>query len=237
MCQDIQKVTFFCGHQVSFWWGKSRFCLFYGHGPSRFHTTYVSFVQSSDYCPRCKIGQLIKEEGKSMKSFEFRKEVESLYDVTVDSRQEQEARKWDSLAQKARSELTAAKIADLQLQIMERIIFYLSKGNITPGAKIALFRTITNLPDVFNRQELDTFFASRYFGDKERKLEESERKKLFTIAYRARLDRTFKAGLSLHEPVPMPARETIPGGAGSGSSKAVTQEKIEDGLAQMSLSP
>ncbi|KAH8161620.1 hypothetical protein CIB48_g6624 [Xylaria polymorpha] len=175
MCQDIQQVTFFCGHQTKFWWGKSRFCLFTGDRATRFHTTYLQFDRNEENCARCQVTQ--RTGGK----------------------------KWESLSQKARSELTAEKIAELELQIKETVAYYLYKDNCTPNSRVILLRTLTSLPDIFNVQELVRFFASRYFGEdnKERKLLDWERKKLFSVAHHARLDRTFKAGLNL-EPLPLP---------------------------------
>ncbi|KAI1750287.1 hypothetical protein F4782DRAFT_509877 [Xylaria castorea] len=209
MCQDIQQVTFFCGHQTKFWWGKSRFCLFTGEGASRFHTTYLSFARNDENCPRCLIVERIKQQGKLLKRSEFRQTVEDKYGKTQDSEEEQQARKWESSSQKARSELTAGEIADLELQIKENIAYYLDKNHCTPNSKTILLRTLTRLPEIFNIQELVRFFASRYFSEnnKERKLQDWERKKLFNIAHHARLDRTLKAGLSLKEPLPLPARK------------------------------
>lgn len=79
---------------------------------------------------------------------------------------------------------------------------------MSPGGKVTLLRTITLLPDVFDHKDLVTFFASRYFGGKNRvsKFEDWERRKLFGIVKHARLERTFRAGLNLTEPVPLPVR-------------------------------
>ncbi|KAJ8123204.1 hypothetical protein ONZ43_g786 [Nemania bipapillata] len=242
MCQDIQGVTFFCGHQISFWWGKSRFCLFTGEGKDRFHTTYTSFERSNEKCPRCKIADRMKEQmkaqGKVIKGAEFRQLLDKRYSKTADSREEQSAKYWESLAAKDRSELTADRIADLQLQIMEQIVFYLRKPNITPGAKTILLRTITMLPDVFDRQKLVTFFASRYFREDDvlRQFQDWERRKLFSIVRHARLDRTFKAGLNLETPIPLPIRRGRTEGANNGSAQQLKLEKIEEGVAKMSLS-
>ncbi|KAI3333703.1 hypothetical protein F4824DRAFT_470525 [Ustulina deusta] len=208
MCQDIQKVTFFCGHQMNFWWGKSRFCLFTGAGAARFHTTYVSFERNEEKCPRCKIGKQIRQQGKAVKRAEFRQAVEEEYAKTPDAYQEETARKWESRAATACSDLTAARIAELQLQIKESVVFFLEMRRVRTGGKIALLRAIVGLPEVFDRQALVTFFASRYFavGDEDRKLQDWERTKLFGIARHAGVARTFKAGLNLKEPVPLPSR-------------------------------
>ncbi|KAI0449136.1 hypothetical protein F5B21DRAFT_495260 [Xylaria acuta] len=234
MCQDIQQVTFFCGHQIKFWWGKSRFCLFTGEGASRFHTTYLDFARNDENCPRCQVVEHIKQQGKVLKRFEFRQMVEDGYAKTQDSREEEQAKKWESLSQKACSELTAERIADLEIQIKERVAFYLYKDNCTPNSKVALLRTLTTLPGVFNIQELVRFFASRYFSedDTEKKLQDWERKKLFSIARRARLDRTFKAGLSMKEPLP-----TAQGNANPTPARQSVQVKVEEGLVKMALSP
>ncbi|KAI8951748.1 hypothetical protein F4801DRAFT_578064 [Xylaria longipes] len=236
MCQDIQQVTFFCGHQNKFWWGKSRFCLFKGEGASRFHTTYLAFARNNENCPRCQIVEYIKQQGKLLKRSEFKQMVEDRYEKTADFRQEQQAKKWESLSRKAHSELTGERIDDLELQIKESVAYYLYKDNCTPGSKVVLLRTLTTLPESFDVQELVRFFASRYFSEdnKERKLREWERTKLFSIARHARLDRTFKDGLNLKEPLPLPTRQGITDPALAMKS---AQEKIEEGLANMAISP
>ncbi|KAI0185610.1 hypothetical protein EV127DRAFT_412048 [Xylaria flabelliformis] len=205
MCQDIQQVTFFCGHQMKFWWGKSRFCLFAGEGADRFHTTYCSFERSNENCPRCQIVGRVKQQGALLKRSEFRKTVEDRYAKTKDCKEEQQAKKWESLSQKALSELTKERIHDLELQIQKSVVFYLSKDNFAPNSKIALLRTLIRLPDLFNIQELVRFFASRYFSEKnsDRTLQDWERKKLLSIAHHARLDRTFKDGLNREQPLPL----------------------------------
>ncbi|KAI0465888.1 hypothetical protein F4859DRAFT_519689 [Xylaria cf. heliscus] len=235
MCQDIQQVTFFCGHQIKFWYGKSRFCLFTGKATSRFHTTYLFFDRNEEKCAWCQIVQHFKEEGESLKPSEFRQIVKDRYAETQDSLQEQEAKKWESLSEKAHSELTAERVADLENQIKVRIAFHLSKVNCTPGSKVILLRTLTRLPEIFNRQELVRFFASRYFseGDKRGRLQGWERKQLFSIAHQARLERTFKAGLNLQEPLPLPTR---PSGGNPALAIQEQQEKIEEGLAKMAVS-
>ncbi|KAI0875411.1 hypothetical protein GGS24DRAFT_499889 [Hypoxylon argillaceum] len=208
MCQDIQKVTFHCGHQVSFWWGNSRFCLFTGEAKDRFHTTYVFFERNGEKCPRCEVIEKIKQQGKVMKGAVLRQIIEKHYADTQDSREELSAKYWEGLAEKARSTLTAEQVVDLNSQVMERIVFYLGKDNVTPGSKTVLLRTITMLPDIFHHQKLVQFFASRYFGDNNRpkQFEEWERKKVFSIVRHVRLDRTFKAGLTLGQPIPLPVR-------------------------------
>lgn len=92
MCQDIQQVTFFCGHQTKFWWGKSRFCLFTGDRATRFHTTYLQFDRNEENCARCQVTQRIKQQGKQLKRPEFRQMIEDGYAKTPDSQQEQEAK-------------------------------------------------------------------------------------------------------------------------------------------------
>ncbi|KAI1423516.1 hypothetical protein F5Y12DRAFT_716317 [Xylaria sp. FL1777] len=252
MCQDIQKVTFLCGHQVSFWWGKSRFCLFTGAGAERFHTTYVSFGRDDEKCPRCKIIEQIKQRGRVMKRHEFRQAVEEEYAKTADSSQEERAKEFESLAQKARNELTAAKISELQLQIEGRIAFYLGKDNVTPGGKTVLLRTIIGLPEVFDRQQLVEFFASRYFKAGEVKtLEDWEKRKLLSIARHARLDTTLRRGLKLANHVPLLTHEkktqiaslaTMPqpvqhkvASSAVTTSQSTQQKEIEEGLTKLSL--
>ncbi|KAI1743108.1 hypothetical protein F4680DRAFT_445577 [Xylaria scruposa] len=204
MCQDIQQVTFFCGHQMKFWWGKSRFCLFTGEGTDRFHTTYLFFERSDDSCPRCKIVERVKQQDKLLKRSEFRKTVEDIYAKTKDMKEEQQAKKWESLSQKALSELTTERIVDLELQIKESVVYYMSQEKFAPKSKIVLLRTLTRLPGTFNIQELVRFFASWYFNNnKDRNLQDWERKQLFTIAHHVRLDRTFKDGLNMKEPLPL----------------------------------
>ncbi|KAI1145812.1 hypothetical protein F4825DRAFT_473463 [Nemania diffusa] len=209
MCQDIQKVTFHCGHQVSFWWGKSRFCLFTGEEKGRFHTTYIFFERSGERCPRCKVVEKIRQQGKVMKGDVFRQIIEQQYAKTQDSREEVAAKYWENSAQKARSDLTAKQVTDLHLQIMERIVFYLSKDQVSAGSKTVLLRTITMLPEMFDRQKLVRFFASRYFGGdgQQKEFEEWERKKVFSIVRHVGLDRTFKAGLNSEQPIPLPVRQ------------------------------
>ncbi|KAI0545178.1 hypothetical protein F4679DRAFT_588800 [Xylaria curta] len=230
MCQDIQQVTFFCGHQMKFWWGKSRFCLFTGEGIGRFHTTYLFFQRSNDNCPRCQIVERVKQQGRLLKRSEFRQTVEDVYAKTKDSKEEQQAKKWESLSQEALSELTAERIVDLELQIKESVVYFMSKDNFASKSKIILLRTLTRLPETFNIQELVRFFASRYFNknNKERNLEDWERKQLFSIAHHVRLDRTFKDGLNMKEPLPLPTRA---------NNMQSGQKKVEEGIAKMVLSP
>ncbi|KAI0505881.1 hypothetical protein F5B22DRAFT_639613 [Xylaria bambusicola] len=64
MCVQRSKI-FSYGHQNKCWWLKSRFCLFAGEEAERFHTTYLLFSRNGNKCPRCKIGQQIKREGKA----------------------------------------------------------------------------------------------------------------------------------------------------------------------------
>ncbi|KAI0532080.1 hypothetical protein GGR58DRAFT_507788 [Xylaria digitata] len=240
MCQDIQKVTFHCGHQVSFWWGKSRFCLFTGEREDRFHTTYLFFAQDENKCPRCIVKDKIRNQGKVMKPREFHQAIEKRYTRTPDASQERHAKFWQSIADKASTGLTAAQITELQIQIKERIVFYLERnGNMSPGAKVALLRTILRLPSMFNQQMLVQFFASRYFkaDDSERILESWERRKLFDMAHHAGLDRTFKAGLNMTEPIPLPVRKEKAVDASPDSPAQSSQDQVEEDLANMSLSP
>ncbi|KAI1188035.1 hypothetical protein F5B17DRAFT_430009 [Nemania serpens] len=182
MCQDIQKVTFYCGHQSSF-------CL----------TRNAHAARSAN---------ISRDRAAKQQRVCLKQAVENIYAKTQDAREEQQARHWETLAQKALSELTAKKVAELRDQIKERIASYLGKENMSPGGKVTLLRTITLLPDVFDHKDLVTFFASRYFGGKNRvsKFEDWERRKLFGIVKHARLERTFRAGLNLTEPVPLPVR-------------------------------
>ncbi|KAF2963606.1 hypothetical protein GQX73_g9975 [Xylaria multiplex] len=239
MCQDIQKVTFHCGHQVSFWWGKSRFCLFTGEGGDRFHTTYLFFAQNENKCPRCNIKDKIKKEGKKMKSQEFNQETEKRYARTPDASQERQAKFWQSLADKASIGLAATQISELQIQIKERVVYYLERnGSMSPSAKVVLLRTLLRLPDMFNQQVLVRFFASHYFeaDDSERILEVWERKKLFHMAHHAGLDRTLRAGLNMKEPIPLPVRKEKAVNASPDSPEQSSQNQAEEGLANMSLS-
>ncbi|KAI1119759.1 hypothetical protein F5Y10DRAFT_283802 [Nemania abortiva] len=250
MCQDIQKVTYTCFHQVSYFYGKSRFCLFTGEGEGRFHTTHVFYTQEKEIkdedgnvvdenkCPRCKIVEKIKATGGVKKGVKLRQAIETEYAKTRDSREEAGAKHYQAEARKAESQLTLEKIAELKLQIKERIVFYLSKENVSVGAKIVLLRTILSLPDVFNRPEMVKFFASRYFpeGDKERKFTNSERKQIFGMVHRARLDRTFKEGLNMGKPMPLPTCRNAEK-VGEASVPKSDQDEIEEGVANMSLSP
>ncbi|KAI3324111.1 hypothetical protein HD806DRAFT_534428 [Xylariaceae sp. AK1471] len=214
MCQDIQKVTYFCGHQASFLWGKSRFCLFTGAPAERFHTTYVYFLHNEGMCPRCHIGDRVKAQGQKMKRFEFVKAVNDKYVNSPDWYAEEDAKKFESLTQKTRAELTAAKIEDLNQQVKEQIVFHLGKKKtddqgvtvtgLAFGAKVVMLRQITTLPeDVFDRKALVKFFASQC--DVARTFSVSERKKLERVAHKARLDITFKTGLA-SAPIPLPVR-------------------------------
>ncbi|TGJ82146.1 hypothetical protein E0Z10_g6595 [Xylaria hypoxylon] len=239
MCQDIQKVTFFCGHRVSFWWGKSRFCLFTGEGVDRFHTTYTSFKNDENKCPRCTVGDEIKKQGKVMKRDAFLEAVANKYGKTQDAREEKQAKKWETLDEESKANLTEAKKDDLRLQVKEQIAFYLGKDNMKPSGKIAMLRTILGLPDYHNHQELVRFFASRYFKatDKNRALEDEERKKLFSITRRARLDRTLKAGLNLSQPIPLPIREKKAEKGEPASHAQAVQTQVEEGIAKVSITP
>ena len=140
---------------------------------------------------------MIRGNGKAMKREDFRQEVEAQYARTVDFAQEANAKKFESEAADYRRDLTEDRIAELQLQIKERIQFYLEADTMKPGGKIVLLRTILSLSEIFARKELVTLFGSRYFpkGVKKRKLERSEKNKLFSIARKAGFERALQASL------------------------------------------
>ncbi|KAJ3571030.1 hypothetical protein NPX13_g5519 [Xylaria arbuscula] len=197
MCQDIQQVSFTCGHQTKFWWLKSRFCLFTSNEKAGFHVTYMSFARNSEKCMKCKIGKNIYEQGRVMKRADFRQAVEEQYKTTPDFSQEQSAKNFEAEARQAQSGLTNEKIAELQNQIKARIVEILNTETIKAGGKIVLLRTILGLPEIFDRKELVTLFGENYFrkADKERQLERSEKTKLFSMARSAGFERTLQASL------------------------------------------
>jgi hypothetical protein len=149
-----------------------------------------------------------------MKRFEFVKAVNDKYVKTSDWRDEEDAKRAEAAAQKARAELTAAKIADLNHQVEDRIVFFLEKKTVDKkgvkvkisfGAKVVMLRQITMLPeDVFDRKALVTLFAT--LCNRDLTLTVAERRKLESVAYRARLEGTLKAGLST-EPAPIPVEK------------------------------
>lgn len=231
MCQENQTVTFHCGHQIKFWWGPARFCLFIKVGEECFHTTYDMFQHIDDPCPRCKIGDLIKQKGKVMKRADFAQTVQTQYSKTKDWREEVEAKRWQLKAQTALKNLTSDKVAELEIQIRHKIVFHLSK-NLSPSSKAQLLGTITRLPDVFGRRALVEFFGSRYFDveDKARTLRDWEHRKLFGVARRAGLEKTLKTALSMTEPVPLPAYEKDPD-----VKKEDGVEDVQQGMKGMAL--
>lgn len=163
--------------------------------------------------------------------------VENIYSKTPDAYEEKQAKRWEMLAQKALAELTGEKIANLNVQVQEQIAFYLDKGNMTPGGKVALLHTIIQLPSMFNQKTLITFFASRYFGsNKEKNFLHWERKRVFGIVEHARLTRTFKGGLNMTEPVPLPINRQNGRVADGKLGPQKAQEGVEAGMAKMSLS-
>ncbi|KAI1307062.1 hypothetical protein F5Y03DRAFT_405668 [Xylaria venustula] len=209
MCQYIQDVTFHCGHQRKLWGGDSYFCLFAGEGSDQFHTAYISSIRNKDQCTRCKVRQEIKQRDKTLKRGEFDRAVESRYLETASAYHEAQAKKWESAAWTAQRKLTPPRIAELQVQIKERIVFFLEKPGLKINMKIELLQTILELPNVFDRRDLVTFYASYYLkvGDTVKKLEKSERNRLFATARCAGFERPLKKGLKLTEPVPLPVRK------------------------------
>ncbi|KAI1820680.1 hypothetical protein F4861DRAFT_49019 [Xylaria intraflava] len=203
MCQDLQKATFTCGHQGLYWWGRSRFCLFAGQGKGRYHTVYVKYERIEEQCPRCNLADNLKAKG--LKGGALKQAVADKYANSKDAKEEATATRFMTQAIEQRR---TADVEDLTQQIKERLAFYLSRENITRGVKVALLQTITRLDDMFPRQEIVTFFGSRYFAadDTERKLRPWERREVDEIVRKARLERTFKAALAMTEPVPIPVR-------------------------------
>ncbi|KAI0407136.1 hypothetical protein F4802DRAFT_595362 [Xylaria palmicola] len=194
MCQDIQAVTFGCGHQIKLGWGPSRFCLFKGNGAARFHTVYTFFHRDDKNCTRCKIVQGAREKKQSTK----RDAIDEAYASTEDGRKEREAKVWASQAEKAHDELTPARIGQLQKEVKESVAYHLGRDNVTPSARITLLRAITNLPQGFNLKELVEFYACRCTGPSNdpEQLEEGELRKIIRVARQAGLERTLKAGLN-----------------------------------------
>ncbi|KAI0103931.1 hypothetical protein GGR51DRAFT_561311 [Nemania sp. FL0031] len=246
MCRQIQNATYSCAHQYNFYWSKARFCLFTGEGQSRFHLAYVMHDFLDQICPRCEIGEKIKQNGGVKKGVKLRQAIEERYAATADYEQEQCGKRFVSESNKALAKLTTLKqIEELQLQIKERIVFYLDRVNVTPYSKTILLETVLSLPDMFKVPEVLTFFASWYFGKKDdekkdekkddkRQFQQWERKRVFSLVHGARLDRTFKAGLKLLEPMELPVRN-VPS-ASEGSAPQSEQEQIEEGIEKISLS-
>ncbi|KAK5635364.1 hypothetical protein RRF57_011076 [Xylaria bambusicola] len=250
MCQDIQQVSFSCGHQTKFWWFESRFCLFTDEEADRFHTTYLFYSHSGNKCPRCKIGQQIKGQGKVMKRGDFQQQIEEWYVKTVDFAQEENAKKFEAEANEARRNLTGDRRAELKRQIKERIAFYLDEDETEPSVKVVLLSTILGLPDIFDRKELVALFAHLYFkkSDTERKLEGWEKNKLFSAARKAGFERTLKANLKFRglakQPREQKAAAPAPTSAAEGEESLTSapelksaQQQAEEGVAQLSLAP
>ncbi|KAI0197837.1 hypothetical protein F4808DRAFT_463374 [Astrocystis sublimbata] len=207
MCQDIQQVSFYCGHQAKYWWGRSRFCLFAaGAGAeAAFHTTYIRFEQSNDICPKCITTKEVRSRGLVLPRGDFQKLVALEYKKTSDWYQETQAAKYVSDSQDTLSKLSKEDIAGLELQIRQNVAANLAKESFRAGSKVVLLRHLTMLPEVFDKKELVLFFASRYFeNNKSRKLE-GEYRKLSDIVRKARLERTFKTGFNMREPLPIGA--------------------------------
>ncbi|KAI1178606.1 hypothetical protein F4777DRAFT_575848 [Nemania sp. FL0916] len=198
MCQEIQQSTFSCSHQMKFWWGEARFCLFSGKPDERFHVTYTRFDHQSEKCPKCKIGDKVRAEGKTTRGMAFRQAVEERYHQTLDYRQEQQGNHFQALADQAWGGLAARgiSITDLRAQVKDNIALVLKGDKVTPGDKIVLLRTVTRLPQwLGNMKELIRFFGENYFHDKKH-FEPSEKRKVYSILQKERLERTFNEGLN-----------------------------------------
>ncbi|KAI0973339.1 hypothetical protein F4678DRAFT_477797 [Xylaria arbuscula] len=245
MCQDIRDVTFHCGHRRKLWGGDAYFCLFTREGADQFHTAYISSVRNKDNCTWCQVREEIKQQDKALKRRDLDLAVESRYFETASAYHESQAKKWESAARSAQRKLTQDRITELQAQIKEHIFFYLERPGFNINMKIELLQTILELPDVFDRWDLVTFYASRYstVGDTIRKLENREPNRLFAVARRAGFEKTLKRGLELTEPLPLPVQKIRAESARAGLTMEDIDELIESvrreveaqELAEMSL--
>ncbi|KAI0389129.1 hypothetical protein F5Y17DRAFT_473320 [Xylariaceae sp. FL0594] len=231
MCQDIQKLTYACGHQVHYWWARSRFCLFTGPASTRFHLTYLYFEKSDDICPRCHVRADLREKGVVLPPDEYKARIEShIHPETAYL--EAEAARFMADSQKLLEKQTPEQMEELNKQCKDQIAFYLDKPNVTAGAKVVLLRTVTMLPEAFDRRELVLFLGSRYFkvNDNVRQLQDWERKKIFSCVRHAGLEITLKAGMALKTPLPLPAPRPFQQGAtpnknGNGKGSATGSSK------------
>jgi hypothetical protein len=206
MCQDIQQLTYACGHQAHYLTARSRFCLFRGPASTRFHTTYLYYDTSDEICPRCGIRAWLKEEGVVLPPEQYKEKIEE--NLEPDTRfAESEAARFETGARRALEAQSPAQMTELNMQVKEQIAFYLGKENVTPGAKVVLLRTVTMLPESFDLRQLVLFLGSRYFSEKDttRQMQDWERRKNFATVRHVGLEITFKAGMALKTPLPLPA--------------------------------
>lgn len=169
--------------------GEARFCLF--PGSDRFHTTNITFLQRESECPRCKIVQEIIGQGKVLTRTELQEIIEEQYTKTEDAGLEEKAKKIITEVHDAYRNLRQDEVDELHSHVKQRVIFYFAEHNRNPDSlsftqstKPVLLGTLLELPVVFDREELITFFGDLYFNDNVRK-SIAEHRQLVRIAWRA----------------------------------------------------
>ncbi|KAI1436546.1 hypothetical protein GGR50DRAFT_701826 [Xylaria sp. CBS 124048] len=217
MCQVIEKVTYRCSHPIKYWSGQG-ICLFRAdqvkEGRTRFHTVYFIYRRSPESCPKCQIGldirnRIHRRETARLASLDFLEEVEKVYSQLCESRVEAAAARYESGMKTDLEDLRTEGLADLHLQVKERIAHFLTdeKEDTDERTKIELLRALTRLPEVFDIAGLVLFFASRYRPGllTLREMLDLECDEMLDIVRSAGLEETFKEGLARDEPLPVSA--------------------------------
>ncbi|KAI0382337.1 hypothetical protein F5Y04DRAFT_288062 [Hypomontagnella monticulosa] len=207
MCPLITQAKFSCGHQVLYWDGNARFCLFYPHVETDLHMATITYTDNKETCLECVLRNEANQKG--LHGRERHEYIRGTIKVSQEKASRDKARLCIEKADKSqRGSMSPARVAELNAKAQAQVKYYLQKrGRFALGksGKLNLLKSVLQVPPMIDRKALVTAFGTYCVWDVKdgvwKGLPSAERSILTAIARHAGMAKTLEAGFKAEKPV------------------------------------